>query len=1203
MIQRLLASILMFCSGHCCIAQMNQNTNLPNIMPSNPSQYQFMKYGEVPVGKYTGVPNIDIPIYTINAKGLDIPIALSYHSNGFKVNEEAGWTGLGWSLQAGGAINQIVSGSDDFGYYQSRSIPDFQAIDPSLPLSAQGTCSQFYIQGYLGNNGDNTNLNNILCADLTQGISLDARYPNGYLDSEPDVFKFSMLNYSGSFLLDWQNNVFVCLSNSDYKIECTSYTGSTQAPATFYITVTDGHRFKFELKEDGEYIVHTSVSEEYGGTSSGPDLRMPGERAFRTYQLTEITTAKGDMITYNYSLSNDVIGYPSVSKSLSSYTPRYEGASIEIPGFKTYDVNSTILIIKQKYSVLNSIIFTGGSINFYTSSRTDIVGAQKLDQITVKNTTPSTTVKTFNFSYGYFQGAPQGTNLNEYFSYYPSGTVSKTNNELTQRLKLLSVTETGQPPYVFEYNESLTLPEKTSLATDYWGFYNGYLTNYSLFPNLYSFNVERDNILLGDYENNFKGASLEHSKTAVLKKLTYPTKGYSEFNYELNSFNNYAVPSAQQGVLSTVSISTMPGYNRQKAVIINGGNTIFKGNAFLSTTGCTNPEAYSSCYIKIQHFKKELLSYITGSATLNSHYNNFGLLYVLGADLDFIDGSPSNPTLYNQYKDMPEVFRYKLSSGSQDENLQNLLYNLTEGIAVFTVSGGCGVYGSGSSSSSSGNISQGTLNLTYHNYQPLASGDSFGGGLRVASIFNYTGNSVAATKKKFTYENGKLMTPMIYAYRSPFMLEEQIPVPIGSCIVLIADTEKLVLSSSNFATLSTSASGNYVGYSKVTEETIDKDYVSGPVLSTQGKTITYFTNNADQSSISLIMLNYPSNAVILPPVQADLDNGLVVKEEYYSNALLLKDENNVYMSDANSGCFYGAKYAFVKKLGDHAQCSYASCTGYEIGAYSVKKRGKSKILISITNEYAGGSTLSSTKNFGYDAHRQLNYLKNVSSNGDIVEIYNNYPYDFTGDVIYNGMFSKNQISPIVKSIKKVNGSITSVEQDVYTFINYVTVDNIFYPSKYVLYKKRTAKTGNDVDLEDRLIYYNFDIYGNPTEVSLANGPHVSYIWGYKGRYPIAQVENTTYSSISSYASVLQTASNNGTLAVSSFTNLRNGLSSAMVTSYTYKPCIGVSTITDPKGYTIYYEYDPFGRLEFVKDKDPATGYFRLLSENQYNYRP
>jgi len=38
-------------------------------------------------------------------------------------------------------------------------------------------------------------------------------------------------------------------------------------------------------------------------------------------------------------------------------------------------------------------------------------------------------------------------------------------------------------------------------------------------------------------------------------------------------------------------------------------------------------------------------------------------------------------------------------------------------------------------------------------------------------------------------------------------------------------------------------------------------------------------------------------------------------------------------------------------------------------------------------------------------------------------------------------------------------------------------------------------------------------------------------------------------------------------------------------------------MTDPRGYTMYYEYDNENRLEYVKDADG-----RVYSENEYHYR-
>jgi len=53
----------------------------------------------------------------------------------------------------------------------------------------------------------------------------------------------------------------------------------------------------------------------------------------------------------------------------------------------------------------------------------------------------------------------------------------------------------------------------------------------------------------------------------------------------------------------------------------------------------------------------------------------------------------------------------------------------------------------------------------------------------------------------------------------------------------------------------------------------------------------------------------------------------------------------------------------------------------------------------------------------------------------------------------------------------------------------------------------------------------------------------------------------------------------------------------MITTYTHKPLIGITSITDPRGEKTTYHYDSFGRLILIKDADG-----NIISENKYNYR-
>ncbi|MEO1519025.1 MAG: hypothetical protein AAFV95_28690, partial [Bacteroidota bacterium] len=70
------------------------------VMPA-PNAASLGKYGDVPVSYYTGVPNIGVPIHTLQEGPLSLPISLNYHAGGVKVAEMASWVGLGWSLSAG----------------------------------------------------------------------------------------------------------------------------------------------------------------------------------------------------------------------------------------------------------------------------------------------------------------------------------------------------------------------------------------------------------------------------------------------------------------------------------------------------------------------------------------------------------------------------------------------------------------------------------------------------------------------------------------------------------------------------------------------------------------------------------------------------------------------------------------------------------------------------------------------------------------------------------------------------------------------------------------------------------------------------------------------------------------------------------------------------------------------------------------------
>ncbi|SFT97145.1 YD repeat-containing protein [Algoriphagus locisalis] len=53
---------------------------------------------------------------------------------------------------------------------------------------------------------------------------------------------------------------------------------------------------------------------------------------------------------------------------------------------------------------------------------------------------------------------------------------------------------------------------------------------------------------------------------------------------------------------------------------------------------------------------------------------------------------------------------------------------------------------------------------------------------------------------------------------------------------------------------------------------------------------------------------------------------------------------------------------------------------------------------------------------------------------------------------------------------------------------------------------------------------------------------------------------------------------------------------AMMTSYTYEALVGMTSQTDPRGYTLIYEYDTANRLKTIKDEDG-----NIVEHYEYNY--
>ena len=99
-----------------------------NLIPPSPEAAGLSKLDLNPSVSATGRAPMNIPLYTLAAAGMQIPVQLAYTGgNGIRVNEAASSVGLGWVLDAGGVISVAVHGKPDL---RHQAFADHRSFHP-----------------------------------------------------------------------------------------------------------------------------------------------------------------------------------------------------------------------------------------------------------------------------------------------------------------------------------------------------------------------------------------------------------------------------------------------------------------------------------------------------------------------------------------------------------------------------------------------------------------------------------------------------------------------------------------------------------------------------------------------------------------------------------------------------------------------------------------------------------------------------------------------------------------------------------------------------------------------------------------------------------------------------------------------------------------------------------------------------------------
>ena len=230
----------------------------------------------------------------------------------------------------------------------------------------------------------------------------------------------------------------------------------------------------------------------------------------------------------------------------------------------------------------------------------------------------------------------------------------------------------------------------------------------------------------------------------------------------------------------------------------------------------------------------------------------------------------------------------------------------------------------------------------------------------------------------------------------------------------------------------------------------------------------------------------------------------------------------------------------------------------------------------------------------------LSSIRKTVSAGDSVITKIKYPFDFTGSP-YNEMQMRNIISPAVEQTVTRKKGYASV------FVEKVRNDYVKDAERtynLILQDKRLSQTTENGEWRTDITFDLYDMQGNPLQTTGMDGVKSTYIWFYDSQYPIATIENASHEQVKAALgynnSQMESLTNEANPNVENIGNLlRANLPNALVTTYTYKPLVGMTSMTNPQGITTYYEYDSSGRLQrtyFIENGTEKT-----LEKYDYNH--
>ncbi len=476
---------------------------------------------------------------------------------------------------------------------------------------------------------------------------------------------------------------------------------------------------------------------------------------------------------------------------------------------------------------------------------------------------------------------------------------------------------------------------------------------------------------------------------------------------------------------------------------------------------------------------------------------------------------------------------------------------------------------------------------------------TYAGGLRLKKMTDYTASGQVASTKEYEYllddgtSSGTLGVFPVYHYLSYF---SWINSSVGTTGMenypydyYPTHNNFLTITSSSITSLC-NVSGSPVLYSKITERTKNGSTSTGRIE-------RYF------KAFDRIII--PNGFPYVPPYFQPWFYGMVQNVKYYDiNNTLLKKEEYGYTGTGLKDPEDWASFRSVKisPVVFHNGSSDGNNNVdwnrplYFITNYFYPQVGNIKPSSKKVTDYSSGGAVASTTSCTYNSNWQVSSETVSSSTGEEVKTLYNYPPDMVSSGrdpqgVYAGMVTRNMTGYIVETITKKGAKQTELTRN-----NYYNP----YTGVYAPKSMEVQVSGNPVEVRAE---FTHNPAGRPLTFSKKGDMITVLIWSYNYQYPVIEVKGAGYekvreglgysndAQVESFASLL---SPTDTQIKDLGAKLRNYFKdqAVQVTTYTYKPVGGVTSVTDPAGATTTYEYDASGRFKkAINHNGNTTNYY------------